>query len=107
VEASLAALPKYKLETTFINSWVETGAYSLVVTILMAATLRRLGVDLVDVNYVLRTGLVVRSDMDESKGLWDVRGKTVDDVMLEIRIAVISSVPEVELLQILSVERRK
>ena len=103
----MAALPKYKIETQYINTWVETGSYSLVVTSAVAAMLRRLAVDLVDVNYVLRTGFVFRSDMDESKGLWDIRGKTVDDVMLEIRVAVISSVYEVELLQILTVERRK
>lgn len=102
----MAALAKYELETTFINTCVETGAYSLVVTRSMAATLRDLRVDLVDVNYLLRTGFVVRSDMDESRGLWDVRGKTVDGMMLEIRIAVISSIPEVELLQIISIERR-
>ena len=105
-EAWLAAVLKYTIETNFINSWVETGVYNLVVNTTVAEQLRRLRVDLVDVNHVLRTGLVVRSDMIESKGLWDVRGPTVDGVLLEIKIAVVSSEYEVELLRIIAVERR-
>jgi hypothetical protein len=102
----LAAVPKYKIETEFINGWVETGVYSLVVNASVATQLRRLRVDLVDVNYVLRTGFVVKSDMLESRGLWDVRGATIDGALLEIRIAVVSSECEVELVRIVSVERR-
>jgi hypothetical protein len=68
--------------------------------------MRRICIDLVDVNFVLRTGLVVRSDMLEFRGLWDVRGKTVDGVMLEIKTAVVSSEYEVELLRIMKVQRR-
>ena len=102
----MAAQPKHEFETTFINTWVETGVYSLVVNMTVAAQMRRLKVDLVDINYVLRTGYVFRSDMDESKGLWDVRGQTVDGVTLEVKIAVISSSCEVELLRIVTVERR-
>jgi hypothetical protein len=42
----LAAVPKYKIETEFINGWVETGVYSLVVNASVATQLRRLRVDL-------------------------------------------------------------
>ncbi|HVV94270.1 MAG TPA: hypothetical protein VHD15_12710 [Hyphomicrobiales bacterium] len=99
------AAPKFKVETTFINSWVETGVYELVVNSTVAEAMRRQKVDLVDVNCVLRTGSVVRSDMDESRGLWDVRGKTVDGIVLELKIAVISTEYEVELLRIVTVRR--
>jgi len=44
--------------------------------------------------------------MLEFRGLWDVRGKTVDGVMLEIKTAVVSSEYEVELLRIMKVQRR-
>jgi hypothetical protein len=68
--------------------------------------MRRINVDLVDVNHVLRTGIVVESDMLDSKGLWDVRGKTVDAATLEMKIAVIAAECEVELLRIVAVNRR-
>ena len=102
----MSAQPKYKLETDYLNSWVESGAYSLVVNRTISQKLRRLRIDLVDVNYVLRHGQVVRSDMLESRGLWDVLGSTADDIAVELTVAVISSVCEVELLQIITVERR-
>jgi hypothetical protein len=44
--------------------------------------------------------------MDEARGLWDVRGRTVDDIELEIQIAVVSSLYEVELLEIVAIRRR-
>ena len=53
-----------------------------------------------DVNHVLRTGRVIRSDMIGRRGLWDVRGETVDGVILEITIAVISTEYEVEILEV-------
>lgn len=102
----MAAQRKHELETTFINAWVETGVYSLVVNMTVAASMRRQQIDLIDVNHVLRTGLVVRSDMLESRGLWDVSGRTVDGVRLELKIAVVSAEYEVELLRILKVQRR-
>lgn len=88
------------LETTYINEWVETGAYELTVGTPAAAQLRRLGVDLLDVNFVLRTGRVVRSDMLDQRGLWDVVGTNVDGILVEIQIAVVSATCEVELLRI-------
>lgn len=99
------AAEKHELETTFINLWVEAGIYELVVSTTIADTLHRLKIDLVDVNYVLKTGSVVRSDMLESRGLWDVRGKTTDEVPLEITIAVVSSSYEVELLRIVESQK--
>jgi hypothetical protein len=102
----MAAQRKHAVETNFINAWVETGVYNVVINMNVAAQMRRLHVDLLDVNFVLRTGVVVRSDMIESRGLWDVRGKTVDGAALEIKIAVISSVYEVEVLRIVMVQRR-
>ena len=89
---------KHAVETTYINSWVKSGSYSLVVNVAVADQMRRLQIDLVDVNYVLRTGIVVNSDMLKSRGLWDVRGKTIDGATLEIKIAVVSAECEVELL---------
>jgi hypothetical protein len=99
------AAARHDLETTYINEWVETGAYELVINTTIAATMRRLKIDLVDVNHVLKTGMVVRSDMLDARGLWDVRGATVDNVTLEIMIAVVSSEYEVELLRIVKVRR--
>jgi len=101
------AAARNKIETTYINTWVDTGVYELVVNSTVAAVMRRLKIDLLDVNHVLRTGDVIRSDMLESRGLWDVRGETVDNVTLDIKIAVVSSEYEVELLRIVKVRRRK
>ena len=95
----------HRVETTYINSWVESGVYSLIVNLNVAAQMRRLKVDLIDINHVLRTGAVMRSDMVEHKGLWNVRGRTTESLTLEIVIAVVSSQCEVELLRIIKVER--
>jgi hypothetical protein len=100
----MAAL-KHEIETAFINLWVEEGLYELVVSARIGQTLRELKIDLMDVNHVLKTGNVVESDMLENRGLWNVRGKTVDDVSLILTIAVISSEYEVELLRIVKVKR--
>jgi hypothetical protein len=64
-------------------------------------------VGLVDVNNALKTGHVVRSDMLESRGLWDVVGETVDDEVLDLQVAVVSSECEVELLRVMKVRRRR
>lgn len=102
----MAAQRKHEVETTYINSWVESGVYSLVVNVTVAAEMRRQRLDLVDINHLLRTGNVVRSDMAESKGLWDVRGRLVDGAQVEVKVAVVSAECEVELLRILKVQRR-
>ena len=102
----MAAVRKHEVETTFINSWAEAGTYDLIVTTPISASMRREGVDLLDVHHVLKTGRVTRSDMLESRGLWEVRGETVDDVLLDVEIAVASATLEVELLEVLKVRRR-
>lgn len=99
------AAEKLEFETTYINLWVEAGVYELVINSTIAEMLHRLKIDLVDVNHVLKTGSVVRSDMLENRGLWDVRGATVDSMFLEITVAVVSSDYEVELLRIVEVRR--
>jgi hypothetical protein len=100
------AAVKHEIETTYINLWVEAGVYELVVNRTISEALRRLKIDLTDVNYVLKTGAVVDSDMIESRGLWCVRGDTIDELRLEITIAVISNEYEVEVLRIVKVRRR-
>jgi hypothetical protein len=50
-------------------------------------------------------GRVVRSDMLEMRGLWDVRGKTVDGAVLELTVAVISVEHNLELLEVLLVKK--
>lgn len=100
----MAAEP-HELETSYINLWVEAGVYELVVSVGISQTLHDLRIDLTDVNHVLRTGSVVRSDMLENRGLWDVRGSTTEGVALEVTISVISSEYTVELLKIEKVRR--
>lgn len=90
---------RHEIETTYINLWAET-EYALVVNSAVAQQMQRLNIDLVDVNHVLKTGSVVRSDMIESRGHWNVRGETVDEARIELSIAVVSSEYEVELLRI-------
>lgn len=91
---------EYEVETTFINAWVETGAYELEVSAEMTAKLGRSRLDLLDVNFVLKTGHVVNSDMLGSRGLWDVLGRNVDGVLLLLRVAVVSAACQVELLRV-------
>ena len=70
----MSAQLKCEIETTYINTWVETGVYSLVVNTVVASQMLRFRIDLLDVNFVLRTGFVVRSDMLGSRGLWMFAG---------------------------------
>jgi hypothetical protein len=98
---------RHEVETTYINQWVEMGTYELVVNSTMAQEMRRQRVDLVDVNHVLKTGSVVESDMLDTRGLWDVQGPTIDGDVLELKIAVVSSACEVELLRIIKLKRRR
>ena len=102
----MGAAAKFEFETTFINSVIGAGAYGLTVTITASRGMRQAGVDLCDVNHVLLTGKVVRSDMLESRGLWDVRGWTVEGIYLELTVAVISSEYDVELLEVVIVKKR-
>lgn len=103
----MSAARKYAFETEFINAVFESGIYSLTVSRKGAADMRALGVTIPDVTYVLMNGRVVRSDMLEMRGLWDVRGNTVDGVALELTVAIVSADCDVELLEVLVVQRRR
>lgn len=95
----------FQTETVFINDWVETGV-SLTVHIVADGHMATLGVDLCDINHVLRTGQVVGSDMLDSRGLWIVQGETVDDDTLFLTICVVSSECDVELIAVSKLEKR-
>lgn len=103
----MAAQEEFAFETEFINGVFGSGVYSLTVSRSGAAAMRRLGVTIPDVTYVLMRGEVVRSDMLEMRGLWDVRGQTVDDVDLELTVAIVSVEFDVELLEIVLVKRKR
>ncbi len=102
----MAAKNQHVVETTFINEWAETGVYNVKVNGPVSEQMLRHRIDLLDINMILRTGRVVRSGMFGSQGLWNVRGHTADAHKLEIVITVISAFNEVELLRIVSVQRR-
>ncbi|MBG6211717.1 hypothetical protein IWQ49_006408 [Labrenzia sp. EL_126] len=95
---------KHEVETEFINLWAETD-YDLVVNATVSSSMRRQGLDLLDVNFVMKTGMVINSDMRDSRGLWCVRGETVDDVELDLTVLVESSNYQVELLRVVKVIR--
>lgn len=95
---------KHDLETTYINEWAET-EFAIIICKEIAQLLHQIKIDLVDINHVMKTGEVIHSDMIDSKGLWTVRGTTVDEVCIDLEVAVVSSEYEVELLQILEVKR--
>lgn len=90
----------HEVETSYINLWAEAGAYGLEVNTPVSAALTRQKLDLVDVNFVLKTGEVIRSDMIGERGLWIVHGTTADEEKIELKIAVRSSEYDVELLQV-------
>jgi hypothetical protein len=103
----MAAARKFAIETDFINGVFESGIYSLTVSRLGASSMREVGVSIPDITYAFAGGHVIQSDMLEMRGLWVVRGKTVDGVMLDMTVAVISCEYDVELLEVISVKRRK
>lgn len=104
-EGAMGAAAEYELETTCINALMENGVYGLTVTRAAAEAMRRDGVNICDVSYVLINGHVVRCDMLDQRGLWNVRGTTVDSVTLELVVAVETSEYDVELLKIFVVKR--
>ena len=101
----MAAQPDYQFETTCINALMEGGVYGLTITREAAEGMRRAEVNICDVSYVLINGHVVQSDMLEDRGLWSVRGPTVDDVVLQLTVAVETTEYDVELLRVFVVER--
>jgi hypothetical protein len=101
----MVAQAEFEIETTCINALMEDGLNVLTITREAANAMRRERVDICDVSYVLINGRVIRSDMLEQRGLWTVRGQTVDDVVLELEVAVESSEYDVELLRVVVVRR--
>jgi hypothetical protein len=101
----MSAKPKFYVETTYINEVIASGIYSLTVTRRAAADMAVAKTDLADVTYVLMHGRVVQSDMLEMRGLWNIRGKTVDGAVLGLTVAVISVEHDVELLEVLLVRK--
>jgi hypothetical protein len=105
------ALPiKHSVETTWINSWVEAG-YTIHVSSSASFQMKVSEVDLADINYVLRTGRVVESDVTECdgfiRGLWNVDGKTVDDDFLRVTVSVDSTEYDVELIEIVKLRKTR
>lgn len=103
----MAAEPKFSIETNYINAVFATGIYSLTVSRKGAVDMRSVGVTIPDVTYIFMNGRVVCSDMLEMRGLWTVRGKTVDGLELELIVAVISGEYDVELLEVLAVKEKR
>jgi hypothetical protein len=103
----VAAQRKFGIETDYINAVFGTGIYSLTVSRKGASDMRLIGVTIPDVTFIFMNGRVVRSDMLDMRGLWHVRGKTVDGLELELIVAVISSEYDVELLEVLAVKEKR
>lgn len=100
----MAAKKQFAFETEFINRVFGSGTYSLTISRIGADAMHRLGITIPDLTYVLMNGRVVRSDMLEMRGFWDVRGFTVDGVELELSVAIVSAEFDVELLGIFIAE---
>lgn len=96
-----------QLETTWINEWVDTGDCDLTVPKETERMLSSAGLDLADITYGLRTGVVVDSDMDESKGRWVVLCRTVDDEEFLLTILVDASEYAVELIGVETSTRKQ
>ena len=97
------AVARHKVETTFINAWAVGGDFEIVLGVLVSQQMRDIGIALVDVNFILKTGSVIDSDMLGSRGLWVVRGETLDGVWIDAEIAVRSTTGEVELLKLMRI----
>lgn len=89
-----------RLETIWINGWVDTGDCDLTISADVESMLLSAKLDLADVTYGLRTGMVVHSDMDESKGRWVVHCHTIDGDAFLLTILVNSNEYEVEVLYV-------
>ncbi len=85
------AVERFEIEATFIRTWVADGIFDVGVPVGMSGKLYQLGLDLTDVNYILKTGTIFRSDMLEDRGLWSLRAETVDGVRVVMTIVVNSS----------------
>lgn len=93
-------------ETTFLNAWMQAGACVLGVAAEASVDISNLRIGLLDVAYVLKTGIVVRSDMLEDKGLWEVVGHSVDGLDLQVRLVISSADCNLKVLRVKKVSGR-
>jgi len=103
----MAAPLEHQIETTWINSWVEDGLYVLRINAKVREQMLQSNIFLPDINHVLKTGSVIVSDMAENRGLWDVRGRTVDDELICLTVSVSSNEFDVELLEIAKLQKAR
>jgi len=97
---------KFLIETECINVLMREGNYGLTVNEAARAGMKAAGVHLCDVHYVGSNGRVVESGMLGNRGLWVVRGPTIDSIWIELTVAVISTECDVELLEVCAVKVR-
>jgi hypothetical protein len=102
----LGAPEKHEIETACINQLMAGGIYDLTVHREAMRGMRQIGVDLPDVHYVGSTGRVTSSGMRGNRGLWVVRGPTIDGIPIELTVSVVSTEYDVELLEVCSVKMR-
>lgn len=100
----MGAPQKFEIETACINQLMREGYYGLTVHRDARRGMKEAGVDLTDVHYVGSTSPVVRSGMLGDRGLWLVRGPTLDGDVIELTVAVISTEYDVELLEVCAVK---
>lgn len=89
--------PKYRfqLETECINRMVEVGG-ALRISARFSSEMHARRYFLPDVRQVLGTGSVIRSDMLEDEGLWDVEGVTMCGATVRIRVTIDSVEQRIE-----------
>lgn len=95
---------KFEIETSCINQLMRDGYYGLTVHADARAGMKDAGIDLTDVHYIGGTGRVISSGMLGNRGLWVVRGASIDGVVADLTVAVISTEYDVELLEVCSVK---
>jgi hypothetical protein len=95
-----------RVATNFINEWAESGSYDLQVNEGFLKQLRSIG-DLSDVDQVLKTCVVTKTDMIGMSGLWTVRGVTADEVRIELDLKIDSEGPKVEPLSVRKVRKNR
>lgn len=103
----MGAPKKFDIETACINQLMRAGYYELTVLQEAREGMRQAGVDLTDVHYVGSTSPVVWSGMLGNRGLWVVRGPTLDGVIIELTVSVVSTEYDVELREVCAVQKMK
>lgn len=87
MRAQVKLTRKFQIETECINLMADAGA-TFRVTAAFSGRMRDAGQYLPDVRFVLASGKVIRSDMREQLGLWDVRGTTLSGARLTVTVLV-------------------